>query len=172
MLGGLVAITAPCAFVGAPSAILIGAVAGVLVVVSTMFIEQKLKIDDPVGASSVHGTCGAWGVLSLGLFANGSYGEGFNGVAGKVTGLFFGNSAQFFAECIGVLVNFVYVGGMTAMALFVIGKLVGNRVSAEDELAGLDIPEMGVLAFPDDAIPHNLRDAAMQEDSDRGVAVP
>jgi Amt family ammonium transporter len=151
MLAGLVAITAPCAFVGAPSAILIGLVAGVLVVVSAMFVEQTLKIDDPVGASSVHGTCGAWGVLSLGLFSNGSYGDGFNGVPGKVTGLFFGDSGQFVAECVGVLVNFVYVGGMTAIALFVIGKLVGNRVSAEDELAGLDVPEMGVLAYPDDA---------------------
>ena len=80
MLAGLVAITAPCAFVGAPSAVLIGAVAGVLVVVSALFIEQTLKIDDPVGASSVHGTCGAWGVISLGLFANGTYGDGFNGV--------------------------------------------------------------------------------------------
>jgi Amt family ammonium transporter len=119
-----------------------------------MFVEQKLKIDDPVGASSVHGTCGAWGVLSLGLFANGTYGDGFNGVPGKVTGLFYGDSSQFFAECIGVVVNFVYVGAMTAGALFVIGKLVGNRVTAEQELAGLDIPEMGVLAFPDDAPAH------------------
>jgi Amt family ammonium transporter len=151
MLAGLVAITAPCAFVGAPSAILIGAVAGVLVVVSAVFIEQTLKIDDPVGASSVHGTCGAWGVLSLGLFSNGSYGDGFNGVPGKVTGLFFGDSSQFFAECIGVLVNFAYVGGMTAIALYVIGKLVGNRVSVEDELAGLDLPELGVLGYLDDA---------------------
>jgi Amt family ammonium transporter len=124
------------------------------VVVSAMFVEQTLKIDDPVGASSVHGTCGAWGVLSLGLFANGSYGDGFNGVPGKVTGLFFGDTSQFFAECIGVVTNFAYVGGMTALALFVVGKLVGNRVSAEDELAGLDVPEMGVLAYPDDSPVH------------------
>ncbi len=154
MLAGMVAITAPCAFVGAPSAILIGAIAGVLVVVSAMFIEQKLKIDDPVGASSVHGVCGAWGVLSLGLFANGSYGDGFNGVPGKVTGLLFGDTSQFFAECIGVAVNVIYVGGMTAVSLFVIGKLVGNRVTAEQEMNGLDLPEMGVLAYPDDAVVH------------------
>jgi Amt family ammonium transporter len=154
MLAGLVAITAPCAFVGAPSAILIGAIAGVLVVVSAMFVEHTLKIDDPVGASSVHGTCGAWGVLSLGLFANGSYGDAWNGVPGKVTGLFFGDSSQFFAECIGVVVNFAYVGAMTAIALFAIGKLVGNRVSVEDEIAGLDLPEMGILAYPDDAPVH------------------
>jgi len=147
MLAGLVAITAPCAFVGAPSAVLIGAVAGVLVVLSAVFIERVLKIDDPVGASSVHGTCGAWGVLSLGLLANGSYGEGLNGVEGPVKGLLFGDGSQFAAECVGVLVNCVYVGGMTAVALYVIGKLVGNRVSAEDEIAGLDIPEMGVHGY-------------------------
>ncbi|MGC4087980.1 MAG: ammonium transporter [Polyangiaceae bacterium] len=150
MLAGMVAITAPCAFVGAPEAILIGAVAGILVVVSAGFIENKLKIDDPVGASSVHGVCGTWGILSLGLFANGTYGDGLNGVPGKVTGLFFGDAKQLLAECIGIGANYVYVGAMTAGTLYVLGKLVGNRVSAEDELEGLDIPEMGMLAYPED----------------------
>ena len=151
MLAGLVAITAPCAFVGAPSSILIGAIAGVLVVVGAQFVERVLKIDDPVGAVAVHGINGVWGTLSLGLFANGSYGDAWNGVEGKVTGLFFGDSRQFIAECIGVTVNIAYVGAMAAGSLFIIGKLVGNRVSADDELAGLDLPEMGVLAYPDDA---------------------
>ena len=151
MLAGLVAITAPCAFVGAPAAVLIGAVAGVLVILSANFVENTLKIDDPVGASSVHGTCGIWGALSVGLFANGSYGDGLNGVAGKVTGAFFGDSSQLTAQCVGVAANVVYVGAMTAGALWSIDKLVGNRVSAEDEVNGLDIPEMGVLAYPDDA---------------------
>jgi Amt family ammonium transporter len=151
MLAGLVAITAPCAFVGAPCAVLIGAIAGVLVIISANFIEKTLKVDDPVGASSVHGVCGIWGVLSHGLFADGSYGDGFNGVAGKVTGLLYGDSLQFVAECIGVLANVVYVGLLTAGALWLIDRLVGNRVSEEDELGGLDIPEMGVLAYPDDA---------------------
>ena len=82
MLAGLVAITAPCAFVSSWAAALIGAVAGVLVVVAAMFIDAKLKIDDPVGASAVHGVNGAWGVLALGLFANGTYGDGLNGVKG------------------------------------------------------------------------------------------
>jgi Amt family ammonium transporter len=150
MLAGLVAITAPCAFVGAPSAILIGAIAGILVVVGAMFVEHTLKVDDPVGATAVHGINGAWGVLALGLFANGSYGDGFNGVSGKVTGLFFGDSGQFFAECIGVCTNIVYVGAMTAVTMFVLGKLVGNRVSAEDEIAGLDVPEMGVPGYNDE----------------------
>ena len=151
LLAGLVAITAPCAFVGAPAAVAIGGVAGVLVILSANFVEKTLRIDDPVGAASVHGVCGIWGVLSVGLFADGSYGDGLNGVAGKVTGLFFGDSSQLAAQCIGVAANLVYVGGMTALTLLAIDRLVGNRVAAEDEVAGLDIPEMGVLAYPDDA---------------------
>jgi len=156
MLAGLVAITAPCAFVGAPAAVLIGAVAGVLVVLSAMFIEQTLRIDDPVGASSVHGTCGAWGVISLGLFANGTYGDGFNGVDGPVKGLLSGDGGQLMAEVVGVIVNMTYVGGVTAITLWILGKTVGNRVSVEVELAGLDIPEMGVEGYkaePDHLIP-------------------
>jgi Amt family ammonium transporter len=152
MLAGLVAITAPCAFVGAPSAVLIGAVAGVLVVLSATFIEQKLKIDDPVGASSVHGTCGAWGILALGLFSNGSYGDGLNGVEGTVRGLFFGDSGQLGAELIGLLANFVYVGSVAAIALLFIGKVVGNRVPADVEVAGLDIPEMGVHGYAGEGV--------------------
>ena len=153
MLAGLVAITAPCAYVGAPAAALIGGLAGVIVIVSANFVENTLKIDDPVGAASVHGVCGIWGTLAVGLFADGSYGDGVNGVAGKVTGLLFGNAAQLVAQCIGVATNVIYVGGMTLLTLWVINKLVGNRVSAEDEIGGLDIPEMGVLAYPDDANP-------------------
>jgi Amt family ammonium transporter len=173
MLAGMVAITAPCAFVGAPSSILIGAIAGVLVVVSAIFIEQKLQIDDPVGASSVHGVCGAWGVLSLGLFANGSYGDGWNGVPGKVRGLFFGDTSQFIAECVGVLVNIVYVGAMTAFALYVIGKLVGNRTSPEVELAGLDMAEMGVYAYPDDVLPgHTIASESDKDVSPAALGMP
>jgi Amt family ammonium transporter len=152
MLAGMVAITAPCAFIGAPASILVGAVAGVLVVLSAIFIEQKLKIDDPVGASSVHGTCGAWGILALGLFSNGSYGEGWNGVDGPVRGLFFNDPSQFVAEVIGILVNVTYVGGVTALAFIVLDKLVGNRVSADVELSGLDIPEMGLHGYAGEGV--------------------
>src|SRR5207244_1160197 len=81
-LAGLVAITAPCAFVTAPSAVFIGGVAGVLVCVAVFFIDARLRIDDPVGAISVHGVNGLWGILSLGLLADGPYGDGWNGVAG------------------------------------------------------------------------------------------
>ncbi|MDO8734866.1 MAG: ammonium transporter, partial [Elusimicrobiota bacterium] len=84
MLAGLVAITAPCAFVNSVSACIIGLIAGVLVVESVYFIEGKLKLDDPVGAISVHGVNGLWGCLALGLFADGSYGDGWQGVAGTV----------------------------------------------------------------------------------------
>jgi Amt family ammonium transporter len=153
MLAGLVAITAPCAFVSAWAAALIGAIAGVLVIVAALFIDTRLKIDDPVGASAVHGVNGAWGVLSLGLFANGAYGQGLNGVPYGVTGLFYGNAGQLVAECIGLLVNVAYVGGVAALSFWVIGKLVGNRVSLQDEVSGLDMPEMGVRGYSDDAGP-------------------
>ncbi len=147
MLAGLVAITAPCAFVSAWAAALIGAVAGVLVIVAAVFIDTKLKIDDPVGASAVHGVNGAWGILALGLFANGTYGQGLNGVAHGVTGLLYGDSGQFAASVIGVLVNVAWVGSVAALAFFVIGKIVGNRISAEDEIQGADLGEMGVLGY-------------------------
>ena len=153
MLAGMVAITAPCAFVTAPAAILIGAVAGVLVIVSAMFIENVLKIDDPVGASSVHGACGAWGILSLGLFADGRYGDGWNGVPGKVRGLFYGDPKQLLAECIGIVTCVVWVAAVTFVALRITDALVGNRVSAREEISGLDVPEMGIEGYATEALP-------------------
>ncbi|HEY3594051.1 MAG TPA: hypothetical protein VGL13_09255, partial [Polyangiaceae bacterium] len=155
MLAGLVAITAPCAFVSAPAAVLIGAVAGVLVVVSATFVEQKLRVDDPVGASSVHGACGAWGILALGLFANGSYGNGWNGVDGPVRGLFWNDPGQFWAGVIGIFANVVFVSSMTALVMFIVGRLTGNhRVTADVEMSGLDIPEMGVHGYAPDTAGH------------------
>ncbi len=148
MLAGLVAITAPCAFVSAPASILIGSIAGVLVVIAAVFIEQKMKIDDPVGAVAVHGVNGAWGILAVGLFANGTYGDGLNGVDGGVRGLFYGDAGQLAASVIGIVVNVLFVGAMTWLALTVIGKLVGNRVDKEAEMAGLDVPEMGLEGYP------------------------
>ena len=153
MLAGLVAITAPCAFVSAWAAALIGVIAGVLVVVAAVFIDTKLKIDDPVGAAAVHGVNGAWGIIALGLFANGTYGQGLNGVANGVTGLFYGDAGQFIAELIGISANILYVAPVAALAFFIIGKLVGNRVALEDEINGLDLSEMGVLGYSSDAGP-------------------
>jgi Amt family ammonium transporter len=149
LLAGLVAITAPCAFVTAPAAVLIGVVAGVLCTVSVFFVERVMKIDDPVGAISVHGTNGAWGVLALGLFADGKYGDGWNGVAGPVTGLFYGNASQFYAQCIGTLTNFVYVFIISWVFFKVVDMLIGLRVPKDQELEGLDQHEVAVSAYPD-----------------------
>ena len=147
MLAGLVAITAPCAFVNSVGACIIGLVSGVLVVESVFFIERVLKIDDPVGAISVHGVNGAWGCLALGLFADGTYGDGWNGVAGTVKGLFYGDTSQFVAECVGVTANFIYVGLISIVVFKLIEAVVGNRADSAAEVGGLDIPEMGVPGY-------------------------
>jgi ammonium transporter, Amt family len=147
MLAGLVAITASCAFVSSASAVLIGAIAGVLVIEATLFVETKLRIDDPVGAVSVHCVNGMWGILALGLFADGSYGDGLNGVPGQVTGLFYGDASQLAASLIGIVTNLVFVGGMAAMIYKGIDKLVGHRVAITDEIQGLDVSEMGIEGY-------------------------
>src|SRR6266571_2293847 len=148
-LAGLVAITAPCAFVTAPSAVLIGGVAGVLVCASVLFVERSLRIDDPVSAISVHETYRLWGILAVGLLADGTYGAGWNGVDGAVRGLFYGDASQLVAQLVGGVTNFVAVGAMAYVAYKVTGLVVGgHRVSAEVEELGLDVPEMGVEAYP------------------------
>jgi Amt family ammonium transporter len=149
MLAGMVAITAPCAFVNSVSAVFIGAVSGVLLVYGITFVERTMKVDDPVGAITVHGFNGAWGVLSLGLFADGTYGDGWNGVSGTVRGLFYGDASQLAAQSIGVIANIVWVFATAYITMKVIGVTIGNRVSAEVELQGLDLPEMGIPAYPD-----------------------
>ncbi len=157
MLAGLVAITAPCAFVTAPVAVLIGAIAGVLVCISVFFIDRTLKIDDPVGAISVHGVNGAWGVISLGLFADGTYGDGLNGVAGTVKGLFYGGGSQFAAQCIGTLTNIIFVFIASYIMFWVLNKTVGLRVPEEVEIEGLDQAEVAVSAYPDFQTRHSHR---------------
>ncbi len=151
-LAGLVAITAPCAFVNGISAFIIGIVAGLLVCIAVPFFENKCKIDDPVGAISVHGVNGLWGVISLGLFADGKYGDGINGVSGGVTGLFYGDASQFYAQLICIAVLLIYGFGVSFIFFRILDKVWGLRVSPEDELEGLDIPEMGVLAYPDEQL--------------------
>lgn len=147
MLAGLVAVTAPCAFITVGSAAFIGLVSGVLVIEAAFFIERKLKIDDPVGAVAVHGVNGLWGCLALGLFADGTYGDGWNGVAGTVKGLFYGDSSQFIAQLIGVTANIVYVGIIGFVVFKLIDLVVGSRVDPHAEVDGLDIPEMGVVGY-------------------------
>jgi len=151
LLAGLVAITAPSGFVNTVGAAIIGLIAGGLVCVSVEFVERVLKVDDPVGAISVHGTNGIWGVISVGLFADGTsnYGGSWNGVNGSVRGLFYGDPSQLIAQLIGVgtLLGGIFV--LSYASNFVIDLIVGQRVKAEDELAGLDIPEMGALCYPE-----------------------
>ena len=156
LLAGLVAITAPCAFVNSVSAMIIGCVSGVLVVESVFFFERR-KVDDPVGAVSVHGVNGLWGVLSLGLFADGTYGDGWNGVAGNVTGLFYGDASQLTAQVVGSLTCIIFVF-TTCYAFFKIQDMVqGLRVPSTVERDGLDIPEMGAYAYYDEitSLPKN-----------------
>src|SRR6201997_166556 len=151
LLAGLVAITAPSGFVSPTSFAIIGLIAGVLVCVSVTFVENTLKVDDPVGAISVHGTCGLWGVLSVGLLADGksNYGGSWNGVTGSVTGLFYGDASQLVAQLIGIatLVGFVFTFSFALN--WVLDIFIGHRVSAETEVAGLDLPEMGQLGYPE-----------------------
>jgi Amt family ammonium transporter len=194
LLAGLVAITAPCAFVTATGAVTLGFIAGVIVVFSVFFWERTMRIDDPVGAISVHGICGAWGVLSVGIFANGSYGQGWGGVhkllkdgvwtiinndgaaatlkkyaemtgadpklggwtdvgVSGILGPLFGGPAsdfsQFMAQFTDVCTCAIFVCGFS-FAFFKLSNLVVKiRSKRDDEIKGLDIPEMGAEAYPD-----------------------
>jgi Amt family ammonium transporter len=130
-LAGLVAITSPCASVTPLSAVIIGAAAGVIVVLSVLFFD-RIRVDDPVGAISVHGVCGAWGTLAAGIFNIG-------GTSAKIIGI----------QILGITACFLWVFP-TAFVLFkLIDKTVGLRVSQEEELEGLDIAEHGGNAYPD-----------------------
>jgi ammonium transporter, Amt family len=158
MLAGLVAITAPCAFVSSMGASIIGLVAGVLVVYSVFFFDN-IGVDDCVGAISVHGVNGCFGVLSVGLFANGEYGAGYNGVSHTVSGILpiWGAVPYFSANgfqqllCQGFEALQIAVVGFGIMYPFfkISNLIVPLRVPREVELQGLDIPEMGAMGYPD-----------------------
>jgi ammonium transporter, Amt family len=169
MLAGLVAITAPCAFVAPWAAALIGAIAAGLVIEAVIYFEKK-GVDDPVGAISVHGVCGIWGVLSVGILADGRYGTGWNLTASGaaknasgVTGILYGTDGKFLgsgsfgelgfgqlaSQAIGALV-IIFVMGALVLAFFKLqNKFMkgGIRPTEEVELAGMDLAEMGVLAY-------------------------
>lgn len=142
-LAGLVAITAPCAFVSASSALIIGLLAGILVVLSVLFIDRILKVDDPVGAISVHGTCGALGTLCLGLFAEDKFMPGTTG-----NGLFYGGGLKLLgAQLTGVIFVFLWCM-LCGFILFGLLKSFGIlRISREEELKGLDIGEHGMEGY-------------------------
>jgi Amt family ammonium transporter len=161
MLAGLVAITAPCAFVGPTSAFIIGILAGLVVCLGVLFNDNVTKIDDPCGAISVHGFCGILGGICLGIFADGTYGAGWNGVgateylgqAGKgVTGLIYGDTKQFLVQVMGACICAAWAFGATFIVFKVVNKLKSMRVSEEVEREGLDVPEFGMRGYPEDAI--------------------
>lgn len=151
LLAGLVAITSPSGFVEPLAASVIGWVAGILVCLGVEYFDRVAKIDDPVGAMSVHGINGLWGVLAVGLFADGrsNYGGSWNGVAGSVTGLFYGDAGQLVAQLIGIATLVGIIFTMSYTINWLVDVVVGQRVAAKVELAGLDIPEMGALCYPD-----------------------
>ena len=146
-LAGLVAITGACAYVSVTSALIIGAIAGVIVVFSVVFFD-RIKIDDPVGATSVHLVCGVFGTICVGLFAQ----EGVTTLS-QTNGLFFGGGFSLLGvELLGVLAVGAFVFGSSALVWFGIKKTMGMRVSLEEEIRGLDIGEHGNFAYPDFAI--------------------
>lgn len=136
-LAGLVGITAGCAAVSNYGAVAIGAICGLIVVLSITFIDEKLKIDDPVGAISVHGVCGALGTILVGVFA----------IDGGL--LYGGGFSKLGIQTIGVLAIGAWAIAMTFIVLFILKKTMGLRVSEKDETEGLDITEHGMNAYPD-----------------------
>jgi Amt family ammonium transporter len=161
MLAGLVAITAPCAFVSPNSAVLIGLMAGIIVDLGVLFNERVIKVDDPCGAISVHGYCGWFGAVCVGIFADGTYGAGWNGVGaasylGKagmgVTGLIYGDTRQFITQLGGATLCAIWAFGATYAVFSVVNAVKSMRVSKETELEGLDVPEFGLEAYPEDRV--------------------
>lgn len=146
-LAGLVGITGSCAYVSVESSLIIGAVSGVIVVFAVIGFD-RIKIDDPVGATSVHLVCGVFGTLCVGLFAQ----EGVTSLS-TVNGLFFGGGLQLLgAQAIGILAVGVFVFASSALVWLLLKKTIGIRVSREEEIRGLDIGEHGNTAYPDFAI--------------------
>jgi Amt family ammonium transporter len=139
-LAGLVSITAGCGNMGEGGAILAGFIGGIIVVFSMEFVEQKLKIDDAVGAFSVHGICGAWGTLVIGLW-------GIDGDAG-IGLLNGGGSSQFVTQLIGTLAYAIWAVVTSLIFLTVLKKTLGLRVTEKEEIEGLDLSEHGALAYP------------------------
>ena len=161
MLAGLVAITAPCAFVSPTSSVIIGILAGCLVCGGVLFNERVLRIDDPCGAVSVHGFCGWLGAVCVGIFADGTYGAGWNGVGATsylgrtgqgVTGLIHGDARQFWCQLMGATLYAIWAFGGTFAVFSLVNKVKSMRVSPESEEEGLDVPEFGMHGYPEDPV--------------------
>ena len=151
VLAGLVAITSPCATISPGSSVVVGLIAGVLVVLAVQAFEA-IKVDDPVGAVSVHGVCGAWGTLAAAIFNHGGF-----------------SAAQLATQAIGVVVAFVWSFGMAFLLFKLLSKTIGLRVAPEDELEGLDITEHGGEAYPEDL---GRGPGLIEEEALRPVRVP
>ena len=154
-LAGLVGITGSCAYVSVGSSMIIGAIAGVIVVFAVLFFD-RIKVDDPVGATSVHLVCGVFGTICIGLFAQ----EGVTSLS-TVNGLFFGGGfALLGVEILGILAVSVFVFISSALIWLILQKTMGIRVTLEEEIMGLDIGEHGHTAYPDFAIVAPIMDSA------------
>jgi Amt family ammonium transporter len=149
-LAGMVAITAPSGYVGPLAGCIIGAIAGILVCLAVAFIDAKLKIDDPVGAIAVHGVNGLWGVIAVGIFADGT-----SSYAGySVRGILYGDTGQLIAQLIGAAVAFAWAFGASFAYFKLANRVVQMRSTPEEEIGGLDLPEMGQAGYiPDDFRP-------------------
>ena len=139
-LAGLVGITAGCAYVDPWAAVVIGLIAGGLMVAGIPFVKNILKVDDPVGAVTVHGINGAWGLLAVGIFAT-----GHNGVSGLIDG----NAAQIGPQALGLVVAIAWAFGVGLILFKGLDLTMGLRASEEEEDEGLDEPEHGALAYPE-----------------------
>jgi Amt family ammonium transporter len=145
-IAGLVAITAPCAWVQPWAAVIIGIVAGFIACYGYWWLERR-GIDDVVGAIPVHGFAGTWGLIALGLFADGTYGV-YTTEPPLVTGLLYGNPGFFACQVISAVVNFVWAFGTGFILFWILKKTIGIRVSPEEEMLGLDITEHAAVAYP------------------------
>jgi ammonium transporter, Amt family len=150
LLAGLVSICASCAFVAPWAAFFIGVIGGVIAVGGVLLCERR-GIDDPVGATSVFGLGGIWGMFALGLFADGSFGDQYNGVAGNIRGVFYGGGGnQLLCQLIAIAACIAWASIAGGAAFIAIDRLLrGSRVPPEVEVAGLDIPEMGAPGYPE-----------------------
>ncbi len=169
-LAGLVAITCPCYWVSPGGSILIGAIAGVIVVLGVELLEY-LRIDDPIGAVPVHGICGIWGTLSLGLFACGKYGSTGQFApdhSAPLKGLFYGGGTQvLIAQLIGSVIVTFSTFFVAYLVMWVVNKMGVLRVSAEGEQYGIDLHEHGISAYPEYVISSTGRPAGMSSSGDR-----